>query len=208
MSVTNLIADSSLFVGSAAGSPGTLPTQPPTLGWQIFNTGSLTQTLGFGRDSGSGYPYCDVRWNGTSNTTNLQILFGGIVVPASALAYVLSAYVALTAGNLTNVTAIGMNWDNYTGDLNSSAFTSSGAYTAFTPTGTLARQSTTATSNATANVIYPSVFININSGVAIDFTLRIAGIQFEQGTVPTFWSPTPPLLPFISRAQSIPILAQ
>jgi hypothetical protein len=134
----------------------------------------------------------DVTFVGDPAATFLQVLFGTTAAAAST-AYTLSASVALPAGSLTNVSAIGMNWDNYTGTpaSGSNPFDSSGAYTAFTPTSTLTRQSTTATSSAVCTVIYGSVFINTTPGQAVTFTLRIAGVQHEQASAATFYKSTP-----------------
>lgn len=188
----NLIQNST-NIGAVAGSPGTPPALSAVVGfdWQIFPTvTALTRTLAFGTDP-TGYPYMDVRFNGTTDTTFLQILFG--TMPASAsTAYTVAAGVALKAGTLSNVTAIGMNWDNYTGTpASGGAFSSSGAYTPFTPNATLTRYTTEATSSGVCTVIYGSVFINVNNGTAIDFTLRIAGVQHEQAAAATFFKSTP-----------------
>jgi hypothetical protein len=191
--VANNLIQNSSNVGAVAGSPGTPPTLASPIGfdWQIFpSPPNATQTLAFGVLA-NGLPYTDVTFNGDPGGTFIQILFGTSAATAST-AYVVSASVALTAGSLTNVAAIGMNWDNYTGTpASGGTFSSSGAYAAFTPNATLTRRFATATSSGVCTVIYGSVFINVTSGLAINFTLRIAGVQFEQGSTPTDLQITP-----------------
>jgi hypothetical protein len=191
--VANNLIQNSSNVGAVAGSPGTPPTLPSPVGfdWQIFpSPPNATQTLAFGALA-DGRPYMDATFNGNPGGTFIQVLFGTSAAIAST-AYVVSASVALIAGSLANVSAIGMNWDNYTGTPSSGGtFSSSGAYTPFTPNAILTRYNTTATSSGVCTVIYGSVFINVTSGLAVNFTLRIAGVQLEQGSVPTDVQITP-----------------
>lgn len=201
MSAINIIQDSS-NVGGVAGSPGTLPVPPNVVGfgWQLFPTNtSLIVTLSFGIVTS--IPFMDVHFAGISNSTTLQVLFGTCAANANT-PYVLSVYNALITGTLTNITDMGVNWDNYTGAPDSlvNPFSSSGAFVPFTPTSTLTRTAAAATSSGVCTVIYPSIFMDIINGASIDFTLRIGGTQLEQGTTPSTFQSTPILIsPFDSQ---------
>ncbi len=181
-------------LGAVAGTPGTLPT-----GWGLGGTGgasfastSLSSTVvGQGTDT-NGFPYTDIRIFGTSATgnTGFTVFFNNTpnFAPIHAsVPYIASIYVALTAGSLTNVTGVGVGWNDYT---SGGTFVGSPAFNSVSnPTATSARGSSTATADATAANITSYYLVSLATGpVAVDMTLRFAAEQVEQGSSATSWN--------------------
>ncbi len=176
---------SNINKGAVVGSPGTIPDN-----WHTkANLNGLTRTIvGFGTDTASGFPYIDIRFNGTTNaSSNIPIFFDGNIAntPASASTqYTLSCYWYIVAGSAANITSFAMQWDTY--NTGATYLTTQGG-TVTAPTGTQARVALTATTAATTMTeLNTYVQINHASGQAIDITLRILGAQLEQAAAASF----------------------
>ena len=187
--ITNFIdnPNSEGAVIGTIGSGGVLPTH-----WSVSYGAVATQIVATGvSDPDMGLPYIDLRIFGTSNTAGGTIRFAlQQAIPSIAGdVWVLSTYVALVGGNLTNVTQTGHVIYFY--DQNN-VTTGNTTVALYTPTATLQRFSAQRTvSGATTRRVWPTLYFSWpNTGVAIDFTLRIAAPQLENNLVVT-----PPILP-------------
>lgn len=187
---TNSIRNNTM-VGAVAGTPGTLPTN-----WTISGsgTGTLTRTV-VGTGTANGITYADIRFSGTTSTTNFVVAFeptAGAPAASSGQTWTGSVYLALVGGAITNISAI--RAVQLTGRTGAGAATTdsfnSGDQKAVL-TGTLQRYLHSATlANATTVGLQPGVAVAFASGVAIDITLRIGLPQLEQGAFATSVIPT------------------
>lgn len=182
---TNSIRNNTM-VGAVAGTPGTLPTN-----WAVSGLGTLTQTV-VGTGTANGVNYIDIRFNGTTSTTQLTIRFepngtGGIPA-ANGQTWAASAWGAVIAGSTSNITSNGINanlWDA------GGSFVGGAVLVSINTTATLTRLSGADTiATAGTAFIQPQIFLTFNSGVAIDITLRIGLPQLEQGAFATSVIPT------------------
>jgi len=182
---TNSIRNNTMQ-GAAAGTPGTAPTN-----WAISGLGTLTQTV-VGTGTANGINYIDVRFSGTTSTTQLVIRFDstGAIAAANGQSWAISAWLAVVGGSTANT-------NNYT--LANNLFDSGNVYIgegpsitlASPPTSTFTRYSGAGTiSNASTASIRPYFYFLFASGVAIDITLRIGLPQLEQGAFATSVIPT------------------
>jgi len=186
--------------GAVAGTPGTLPTR-----WSVTTNSSagnglslatcgLAQTVvGFGlvpSGTGAGIPYIDINISGTTNTnTAIGVIFQVESQTATALpnvAYTTSGYASLSS--TTNIGTTTLFFDS----------TASGSFLAFHASGNLAfttslvRYSFAFTpTEATMNTALVGIQVNLSSSTAYNFTIRIAGMQFEQAGAATAWKATP-----------------
>jgi hypothetical protein len=187
---TNSIRNNTM-VGAVAGAPGTLPTN-----WTISGsgTGTLTRTV-VGTGTANGITYADIRFSGTTSTTNFVVAFeptAGAPAASSGQTWTGSVYLALVGGAITNISAI--RAVQLTGRTGAGAGTTdsfnSGDQKAVL-TGTLQRYSRSATlADATTVGLQSGVAVTFASGVAIDITLRIGLPQLEQGAFATSVIPT------------------
>jgi hypothetical protein len=172
----------STMQGAVAGSPGTLPTN-----WFVLSLGTLTQTIATGTEYGM--PYIDLRFNGTTSTTSLNIAFeaGTQIAALTGQTWTGSMYARLAAGSLSNIT----NMQIQINERNGAGSSLAGTAANFTPSSTLSRPSVTRTFNQ-ATTAFTSHFATIlfSSGVAIDVTLRIYQPQTEQGAFASSAIPT------------------
>jgi hypothetical protein len=179
---TNSLRNSTM-VGAVAGSPGTLPTN-----WTVSNAGTLTRTLAVGTEYGM--KYLDVRFNGTTSTTGLQISLESTtqIVAAPSQTWTGSFYGKLQAGSLTNITSASIGVIERDSGGTNLAFTS----TNFTPTSTITRFSGSRAFSSNPSIARTNMQITyaFSSGVAVDVTLRIYMPQYEQGTFATSAIPT------------------
>ncbi len=180
---TNAIRNSTM-VGAAAGSPGTLPTN-----WSSENAGLTRTVVGSGTESGMAY--VDVRWNGTSSSTLVQVLFdtNTAIAASAAQTWTCSAYMRLVGGSLANVSsvAVGVSYRDSGGSALASDATS------YALSGSALRtQRATHTATSPASTAYAQGIINISvvNGAAIDFTIRIGAPQLEQKAFATSYIPT------------------
>jgi len=183
--------------GAVAGTPGTTPTN-----WAVQTvSGVLTTVVGFGTEDG--ISYVDIRYAGTnSGSTGFPTIFfesiGGIAASASQV-WSGSLYARLIAGALpTSVTFSAWELDVSNAYLRNTSFSAP----SFTPTtAALKTQRVLAgsgTTGANTTSIRPLIAVTVNSGQAVDFTLRIGWLQLELGAFAT----SPILPPVGSPAQS------
>lgn len=182
---TNSIRNNTM-VGAVAGTPGTAPTN-----WSVSGLGTLTQQV-VGTGTSNGITYIDVRFSGTTSTTQLVIRFDvtGAIAASNGQSWAISAWLAVVGGSTANT-------NTYT--LATNLFDAGSVYLgegpsinlASPPTSTFTRYSGAGTI-ATANTasIRPYFYVLFASGVAVDFTLRIGLPQLELGAFATSVIPT------------------
>ena len=175
---TNSIRNNTM-AGAAAGTPGTLPTN-----WSFVASGLSATVVDVGVVDG--LPYIDVQISGTTGATSSNLFFDTItgIAATNGQTFTLSFYTQLIGGSFTNVTSRSVNANAY----NASSGFISGGVTSGTVTNspigqaTLVRTSRPLTgANAALAYMRPSIAFAHSSGVAVDFTLRIAAPQFELG---------------------------
>jgi len=168
------------------GSGGVLPTN-----WGSSLAGGLSREI-VATGTVNGRAYIDIRISGTATATTGNSLSFETATGVAALQsqiWTTSAEVALVAGTLTNVGNVGFGFtENDAGG----ALLASGVVASFTPTATLTRYVGTRTlANASTAFYRPNVrFAAQDTVTAIDFTLRIAAPQLEQGAFATSYIPT------------------
>lgn len=163
--------------GAVVGTPGTLPTN-----WVFTATGLTASIAGLGTDSG--IDYVDIRFSGTSGATQTTLDFDGLTSPAATNAQLWagSCYVKIVAGNLNNITSVGLAIN----EKNSGGAVLATTTQTFTPTSSWARASVLRTLNQATVASAPfQIQLNHNNGVAIDVTLRLGLPQMEQGAFAT-----------------------
>jgi hypothetical protein len=193
---TNSLRVTDPRTGSAAGTPGTLPTN-----WTELLAGGISRTV-VGNGIQNGIPYVDVRWSGTATGTS-YIYFDttSFVVASTGQVWAGSAYVALVAGALTNVTT----------QLSIREALSAGTlvregYTVFVPTATLVSSRPVRASTLGATTERIVLRLNIVSTGAIDLTLRIGIPQLELGAAAS--SPILSTGAAVTRSVDLPVVAE
>ncbi len=178
---TNSVRNNTM-VGAVAGTPGTLPTN-----WAVSGLGTLTQQV-VGTGTLKGVTYIDIRFSGTTSTTQLSVRFepSNGAAGTNGQTFSFSSWLALAAGSLTNITYVFCNANIYNA---SSGYLTTPTFSGFdgaTPTSTLIRRSGTLTiSSATAAFIQPQIGFTFASGASIDITIRIGLPQLELGGTST-----------------------
>ena len=176
--------------GATLGVNGLLPTY-----WAPgFWNGCTRTVIGTGIDGTTGFPYVDIRYNGTLTPTfggqfRFETVTGINCNPRDPFAF--SVYIALVGGTLTNVTSFNLTY--YLLDV-------TGVTQVAPPTGTVilpaaltatpqrfiaAPWTLPATPTAIANIMPCVNMVLPLTGVAIDFTLRLIAPQLEYGSVTT-----------------------
>lgn len=174
------------------GSGGILP-----IDWGITGGASTTfQIIGTGTENG--IPYLEFRLFGTPSATStflLLLMSYGYVKAQVGETWRLSCYMRLTAGSMTNVANVFPYLDAYDADANRiSAIDATLNYISLPsliqPGGLSTRYAggglidviMNPTLLTTASVT-PCVAFQVTSGQAVDFTVRVGGIQLEQNEI-------------------------
>jgi hypothetical protein len=184
---TNSIRNNTM-VGAVAGTPGTLPTN-----WGVGGSGlgTLTQEV-VGTGTTSGITWIDLKFSGTTSTTDFNLAFEATtqIAALSGQSWSESAYLAIVGGATTNITNIRLQLEGRnSGGSTVESFLSAGVQGSLT--STLQRFPLTATlANANTAFSRPTLRFDFSSGVAIDITLRIGLPQLEQGAFATSVIPT------------------
>ena len=178
-SPNNQIANSTAS-GAVVGTPGTLP---PIWGVVGGCAGFAINVVATGVTNGM--PTVDLQFVNASTTDTFCVFrFNPGVTTAIGQTYIESTYAALVGGTLANVT--GPNIDN--------RMNGNSCDTTMSLSGTLVRQNGMACTGTGAGISTPAISIGYSSGVAINFTLRLAGPQWEQvtagQTTPSAFMPT------------------
>jgi len=173
--------------GAAVGTPGTLPTS----GWEVtLPTGLSREIVATGTQAG--FNYIDLRISGTrsggTSTAIIRLETATQVVASTGQVWSGSVYLALIAGSFSQVGTPRLNLvERAAGGaaINTYDESISGA------TSSLQRFALTATmADATAARVNLQLQGSISDGNTVDFTLRIAAPQLEQGAFATSYIPT------------------
>jgi hypothetical protein len=160
--------------------PGTLPTNWVTQGGGV---GTLTQQV-VGTGTQNGINYIDIKYSGTTSTTDLRVAFEPSTEITAALgqSWTTSVYTAVVGGSLSNITTV----EHSIVERNAAGGFLAESVQAISATGTLVRGALSRTLNsATVGRINSAIKLAFSSGVAIDITLRIGLPQLEQGAFAT-----------------------
>ena len=169
-------ARNSTMQGAVVGTPGTLPT-----GWLVAPNAGLTTSV-VSLQTVNGIPTIDLRISGTTTSATYLLFFDAGVSAASTQVWTSSAWFAMTAGSRTNI--VGSTLEvRFTGG-------SGQADLPMVPTPTLTRFSSTGTAGTGVTATNIAIWLNCNSGAAIDITLRIGAPQLELGAFATSYIPT------------------
>ena len=169
---------------------GVIGATGPT-GWIVDANGALGLTRTITTGVVNGMAYMDVRFNGTT-TSGGNVRFdprpSAGASASSGQAWTASAYLALQAGTIP----AGAQMKVIARGRDSSDLATEDTQTNVTLTSSLTRYVATRTlSNAnTARATHDTRLESVPSGAAVDFTLRIAAPQLEQGAFATSYIPT------------------
>lgn len=155
--------------GAVAGTPGTMPTH-----WSIVATQGLsTSVVGSGTEDGVGY--VDIRFFGTPTTTGvLQVNPDSTVAASDGQTWIYSIFTRLSAGSMTNV-------GNATLALAGGSANGTTTYTLNSNPLGQTRRSVQVTTAGGSTFVLPRWRINVTIGQAVDFTVRLGGVQLERG---------------------------
>ena len=182
--VTNFIRNSTC-VGAIAGSPGTQPTN------HSMSVRGLSSTITL--DTYNGVSSIAYRIFGTPSSTgecNIAFETQNAIDASWYIQYAFSSYLALTSGNLTNVTNLSLSID---------AFDDTVTYTETVSTlvldslisGSMKRYTTASEPTLqTTSFVQPLVKFSVTSGNAVDFTIYISCPQLENGMSARNFIPT------------------
>jgi hypothetical protein len=174
---TNSIRNNSM-IGAVAGTAGTLPTN-----WSIGGATGLTRQI-VGTGTLGGFTYLDIRFFGTTGDSSGIAIYPEAftaIAAVSAQVWTASAYLALVGGTLANLTSASLEVaERDSGGTFLTSTTTTGALAALTPTLTRFSVSRTLNNGSTAHVA-TGVRVLAGTGVAVDYTLRIAAPQVESG---------------------------
>jgi hypothetical protein len=181
----NLVPDTT-NVGAVVGTLGATGVLPvvstiANSSWTLFGNGTLNlDIVGFGTTTSGAY--IDLRLYGTSSTTQASVITGTFPIVAST-GYNYSAYLQFIAGTWpADGGTVGLNASTDLGFI--------GGASADFPVS-LTRYNFNATTQVASTTTHLDIVIGFTSGVAVDVTFRISGVQTELGAAPTFWKSTP-----------------
>ena len=167
------------------GSGGALPTN-----WSITAAAGLTtEVLASGTDA-NGIGWVRVRISGTTSGTVYRFRTEGATQVTASLSqsWAGSCYVALTAGSLTNITAVQTRVEERDG---AGSLLVNGS-TNFSPVDANRRRAANVYTLVNASVarVTQAFALTFASGVAVDATFEIGGVQLEQQAAATPYIPT------------------
>jgi hypothetical protein len=172
----NLISHSASTSGivlGVIGSGGSLPT-----GWGIDQgqPGTTLEVVGYGIEEGLNY--IDLKFSGTTSTTNRWLVRpGNAVTLTSGVTYNSSVYAKTISGTPTDYRQF-------------SVFGGGSGASLSGINSTLTRYSGSSAAGSTGTY-YPRLDIGYNSiGTVMNFTIRVAGFQAEVGSLVTDYYPT------------------
>jgi hypothetical protein len=185
---TNSIRNSTM-VGAVAGTPGTLPTN-----WGIGFNGSGLSSSVLGTGTESGMTYVDIRVFGTATVaTEAFIPFDSTTQIAATTGqnWVSSVYHRVVSGTSANVTGIqvGFIGRQAAGAAGTDNIRSASSLTAFGASAFLRPSVAGTLADVAVAFVRPILWIVHGTG-AIDFTIRIGGVQIETGPLATAFIPT------------------
>ena len=163
--------------GVVPGTPGTAPT-----GWVVIDNGTTVQLVGSGVTA-DGIEYVDIKFSGTPTSGDPWMYFqDGASIPALAgETWTYSAYVALIAGSLTNLTSTAEVQLQVIGRNSAGSYVSFAGQNQLTPTSALVKHAFTGTlAGATLTRVSNKIIINWDGSGAIDATFRIGNPQMEK----------------------------
>ena len=174
---TNGVRQSSLLGATpgAVGSGGAFP-----LGMSLFATAGLTTTI-HGTGVENGIEYLELSISGTSSSTVYVLAFDTTAFPASpGQVFTEAIFASVVSGSLAGIVRFNTN-------LRQSGGTNPTADVPFsTLTGVLTRQPTsTYTLTTGATGVYAAMYLQVNTGAAIDIRLRLGWPQIELGAFST-----------------------
>lgn len=185
---TNSVRNS-MISGAVAASPGTAPTN-----WSYFTTTGVTRQI-VGTGTINGMNYVDVRFNGTATAAG-SLGFDpegstSTSAPASTgQTWTASIYVGLVGGSwpVSRTVYLGVVERNSS---NTSLGSTTTDFRSLATSSSLVRVSAVRTlSNAAAAYVTPVIRSDLSIGDAVNFTMRIAAPQLEQGKFVTSFIPT------------------
>lgn len=178
---TNGVRNSS-FIGAVAGNPGNLPNNMAV----TVSGGISYEITGVGTEFG--LPYADFRFFGTASSSVSLIVYimatNDGVPASSSQTWTSSVFLKLISGSISRTSWIQTSERNSANTeitSHSNSFIATNNLTRFEAIRTLTNAETTKVSN--------SIRFTIVSGDVVDFTIRIAAPQLEQGAFAT-----PPIL--------------
>ena len=179
---TNSIRNNTMQ-GAAVGTPGTFPTNWPSIG---TGHGITSEIVGVGVEGG--ISYVDFRFTGTATNSNFTISAEGALVIAAVNGQSWSGSWFM---KIVSASAPPLNYVNRI-RLNDSTGAGVGQIdTLFTPTTTLSRYVSAGTiSIAGTAYVQPQIRFGMTIGSSYDFTVRIGMPQIEQGAFATSVIPT------------------
>lgn len=183
---TNSIRRSEV-TGVVAGIPGTPPN-----GWAYSNSPGITREV-VGGGTINGMTYVDVHFYGTATGTSDCVLdpeVSNFITAAAGQTWTFSVYIGLVGGSwpATRNVEISVRERDSGGTL---LATTGYDFRAAVPNSTLRRLSVTRTLNDAASAyVSPAIRMTPHVGTSVDYTLRVAAPQMEQGTFATSYIPT------------------
>ncbi len=186
---TNSIRNSTM-TGAVAGSPGTAPTN-----WSVSNiTGAGLSYEIVSTGTSNGIPYIDIRVFGTASSAFPVIYFESAtqIAALTGQSWTVSGFIQHISGSMTNINSINFRIVERTSAAGI-VITNESAMTVPT-SGILSSsrliKSFTFSGGATTAYAHPGIRLNVNVATSVDITLRIGGVQLEQGLFATSYITT------------------